>query len=591
MSLRTQALNSGPAATPLPVLGYAAPDEDEPRSPVPPTLRPYQVEAIAAVEKLTKYQERVATIVGMATGLGKTAIACQVLKNRGPRGLVLVHRDELVRQTVTTLETFMPDCFPGVVQAEDDEWDADWVVASVQSLRERRLRRWHPGHFRTVVVDEAHHGRALTYERILEHLRAPLVLGLTATPYRGDKQSLEPMFKDNICYSYAAPEGIQDGWLVDPKGYRPGTDVLLDGVRSRGGDFVEGELSAVVDTPGRNRIGVEAWRKYAMGMRTVAFCASVDHAHHLAFEFRQRGIAAVAISGATPRLDRRAHLDAFRSGELKVICNCMVLTEGYDETSIECILMARPTQSLGLWTQMVGRGLRTHPGKTGLLLIDLADTTNKHKLVGLHTLVGSKVPLRDGVTLRGAIAEEESGADTWVAYARRLRKVTEEVGQMWVAAGKQAVRAGGAPELDWREMAQEFEALRDFEGGPSGILNPSSEAQQKALRGFGWPAEVAASLNKREASMALSRFKAAHQGWIRDRIPMLALTLGEPEQRVHDQLLGERTEAEGDRRGLWQLTPASERQIRFLQYRRLPDIPGLTMGEASLLIDHLKQAE
>ncbi|MGH7692968.1 MAG: DEAD/DEAH box helicase family protein, partial [Candidatus Dormibacteria bacterium] len=168
MSLRTQALNSGPAATPLPVLGYAAPDEDEPRSPVPPTLRPYQVEAIAAVEKLTKYQERVATIVGMATGLGKTAIACQVLKNRGPRGLVLVHRDELVRQTVTTLETFMPDCFPGVVQAEDDEWDADWVVASVQSLRERRLRRWHPGHFRTVVVDEAHHGRALTYERILE---------------------------------------------------------------------------------------------------------------------------------------------------------------------------------------------------------------------------------------------------------------------------------------------------------------------------------------------------------------------------------------------------------------------------------------
>lgn len=556
-----------------------------------PELRPYQLEAVAAVEQLTKYQPRVATIIEAATGIGKTVIATTVLQHRGPKGLILVHRDELVRQTVSTLERVMTDCFPGVVQAEDDEWDADWVVASVQSLREKRLRRWHPGHFQTIVVDECQHVRSPTYERILEHLRAPLVLGLTATPYRGDKQSLEPMFRDGICYSYAAPQAIQDGWLVDPRGFRPGTDVLLDEVHSRGGDFVEGELSVVVDTPGRNRVAVAAWRKLAADRRTVAFCASVEHSHHLAEAFRQQGVEALAISGETPRQERRTYLEDFRSGTLKVICNCQVLTEGYDETAIECILMARPTQSLGLWTQMVGRGLRTHPGKVDLVLIDLADTTSRHKLVGLHTLVGHQRPLREGMSLREAVADQERQRDPWLIYARRLRSATEVVDDLCVAAARKAVGAGEAPELDWREMMQEIAALRDFNGGPDDLAPPASEAQCKALRGFGWPQEAAGGLSRGEASMALSRLQAAHQGWIRDRIPMLALVLGRAEQQVHDQLLGKRTGEEGDRRGLWQLTPASEPQLRLLRYRRLPEIPGLTMGEASLLIDSVKHQE
>ena len=554
-------------------------------------LRDYQQRAVQAVHHLTKYEPRCGTVIEQATGLGKTVVACQILKDRGPRGLILVHRDELVRQSVLTLSRMLPrDNPPGIVQAEEDEWDCDWVVASVQSLRERRLRRWKPGHFQTVVVDECHHATAPTYQRVINYLEAPLTLGLSATPYRGDKLSIAPMFPQGICYSYAAPDGIKDGWLVDPKGWRPGTDILLDGVHTRGGDFVEGELSTLVDTPARNKIAVKSWHKLAEGRRTLCFTVDVAHARHLAELFQDDGVAAAYISGETPRSERREILQKFRDGEIKALCNCMVLTEGYDETRIEAILIARPTKSLGLWTQMVGRGLRTSPGKTDLVIIDLADTTTKHKLVGMHTLVGLKRPLSEGTSLRQAVEHVEAQSNPWINAASRLRPDTEEIGSLWISSAKRAAEAGERPDTEWQEMFDQITQLREFEGTDSAPLySGASEYQVRALQGFGWPQEMAQQLNKAEASQVLDRVASMQKAWITERIPMLSILLNREEQAVYDQLLGKRDpNQQDDHRGLWQIQPMSDGQQKFLRYRRMPDISGMTKGEASLLIDKIK---
>lgn len=556
-------------------------------------LRDYQQQAVAAVHAITKYEPRCGTVIEQATGLGKTVVACQILKDRGPRGLILVHRDELVRQSVLTLSRMLPrDNPPGIVQAEEDEWDCDWVVASVQSLRERRLRRWKPGHFQTVVVDECHHAAAPTYQRVINYLEAPLVLGLSATPYRGDKLSIAPMFPQGVCYSYAAPEGIKDGWLVDPHGWRPGTDILLDSVHTRGGDFVEGELSTLVDTPARNRIAVKSWHKLAEGRRTLCFTVNVDHAKHLAELFQDDGVPAAYVSGETPRHERRGILQRFSSGEIKVLCNCMVLTEGYDETRIEAVLLCRPTKSLGLWTQMVGRGLRTSPGKTDLVIIDLADTTSKHKLIGMHSLVGLKRPLKDGMSLKGAVEQVEAESNPWINAASRLRPDTEEIGQLWISSARRAAEAGERPDTEWQEMFDQIIQLREFDGTEQAPLySQASEYQVRALQGFGWPQNEACQLNKAEASQVLDRIASMQKAWITERIPMLSILLDREEQAVYDQLLGKRDpNQQDDHRGLWQIQPISDGQQKFLRYRRLPEISGMTKGEASLLIDKLKGA-
>jgi superfamily II DNA or RNA helicase len=545
-------------------------------------LRPYQQEAIAAVIDACKAQSPAHPLLEMATGCGKTVIFCQIAKERRPRALILVHRDELVRQAVATLEWVWPEVLVGVVQADDDEYDADVVVASVQSLHSRRLHRWAPMEFKTIVVDEAHHSRAPTYERILDYLKAPCVLGVTATPYRGDRLALSTRF-DGVTYSYAAPQAISDGWLCDVKGYRIGTDVILDeNVPTRGGDFEVGALAAAIDNPQRNAVAVGAVRKYAMDRKVLAFTATVAHAEHLTATFQAAGIPADWVDGTMPRDHRRAKLKAFAQGEIKVLSNCAVLTEGYDETALDCILLARPTKSLGLWTQMVGRGLRTHPGKENLILLDLADTTRRHKLIGIHTLVGRDRPLRDGTTLTQAISGELELKEPWIVLAERLQHKTEEVEQLWITGATRAAKAGERPDDSWQEMLDEMLALRIFDESNSGISFPVTEPQLKVLTGFGWPAEAARQLTKQEASKVLDRMARVHKAWVTERVPMLAMVTGWDQGAVSDVLV--------DGKGLWKLHQATEGQVNLLRRRGIPAVPGLTKGEAKMLIDKLMGA-
>jgi hypothetical protein len=253
------------------------------------------------------------------------------------------------------------------------------------------LSRFQPEEFSIVVVDEAHHAVAPSYRRIFDHfgLFEPHVsrylIGFTATPRRGDKQGLGEVFEE-VCYARDMREMIVDRYLCPITGWRVDTDLSLDNVRVRHGDFIESQLARVVNMPLRNRLLVKAYRDFGPGRRTIVFCVDVAHAKDVHRAFADAGIRAAPVWGELSRDQRRSTLAAFSAGEIDVVTNCNVLTEGFDEPRVDCVIMARPTRSKLLYAQMVGRGTRLHAGKKDLIVIDVADNSRTHQLPGLHSL-------------------------------------------------------------------------------------------------------------------------------------------------------------------------------------------------------------
>jgi ATP-dependent helicase IRC3 len=182
------------------------------------------------------------------------------------------------------------------------------------------------------------------------------------------------------------------------------TGVSLDAVKIRHGDFVEDQLARVVNTPDRNRLLVQTYRELAAGRRAIVFCVDVAHAQAAQLAFTEAGIRAAAVWGALPKSERRATLARFSDGALDVVTNCYVLTEGFDEPRVDCVIMARPTRSKLLYAQMVGRGTRLHPEKSDLLVVDLADNSTTHQLPGIHSLFN--LPLNMNLRGRNALGVE-----------------------------------------------------------------------------------------------------------------------------------------------------------------------------------------
>jgi superfamily II DNA or RNA helicase len=268
-------------------------------------------------------------------------------------------------------------------------------------------------------VDEAHHATAASYRRVLDHFDvfAPdtrkLLVGFTATPKRGDGQGLDEVFED-ITFSKTLPQMIGAGYLAPVAGYRVETEVDLSGVRTRMGDYVSSQLADAVNVEERNRIVVEVHRRHLSGRPTLCFCVDVAHAEALAAAFRAAGVRCASVTGELDRAVRARTLEAFRRGDLKVVTNCMVLTEGYDEPSVAGIILARPTRSGLLYTQMIGRGTRLHPGKDDVTVIDIVDVTRDHKLVTLPSLFG----LAAEFDLEGRTTTQAQDAIRWVETHR-----------------------------------------------------------------------------------------------------------------------------------------------------------------------------
>ena len=459
------------------------------RNDVALTLRPYQVAAVQAALGAIDSDHH-SGLWAMPTGCGKTVAFVALAGRLRRRTLVLVHRDELIRQAEAKFRQMFPAAPIGIVQAERDEWDFNEdglapsvAIASVPSLHARRLTRIPRDRFGLVVVDEAHHAAAPSWQAILNYFRPGFILGVTATPERADGKGLRDRFGPRPLYSYPLRQAINDGWLARIRQYAVETSTCLDGVSRRCGDYAEGELGHAVNTPSRNRTIVEAYQKRGEGRRAVVFAVNVQHVQDLTAAFQEAGIKAAGVIGSMPRDERRELLKAFDAGRVPVLVNCEILTEGYDSPGIEVILMARPTQSRTFYIQAVGRGLRLAPGKKNLLVLDFVDNSRRHKLVTIMDLMG-------------AVKEQDAGGRDVIEVADEDRQEAERA----------ALIPSQRP-LKWRlKMVcpwPDIPALDGFVPTMTWQLRSATKKQIRFLRGFG--IEITRDLLRGEASHLINR--------------------------------------------------------------------------------------
>lgn len=354
-------------------------------------LRPYQQEALDAIVSFETTGIKKQLVV-LPTGAGKTVIFSHmpIIRPNSLPMLVLAHRSELLDQAKEKILFSNPNLVVEIEQAERRAGHVDVVVGSVATLGRNntpRIQQYPSDYFKTIVIDEAHHAAAPSYRRILDYFNPDFILGVTATPQRSDSTRLIDVFQE-IVYYKSIQDLIKDGWLSPLVGYRVKTNTDISGVEIQNGDFVQSQLEEKIDNPERNAHIVAAYRNLANSKKAVVFASGVRHAENLALSFRQASVDAQVIIGTTPREERETILRNFSLGLIKVIVNVGVLTEGFDEPSIEAIILAKPTRSALLYTQIVGRGTRLHPGKENCLIIDIADATKGKKPIGLPTLLG-----------------------------------------------------------------------------------------------------------------------------------------------------------------------------------------------------------
>ena len=354
-------------------------------------LRPYQQEALDAVNAFSdKGINR--QLVVLPTGAGKTVIFSHLpqTKNDSLPMLVLAHRAELLYQAKEKIGWSNPELDIQIEQADNVAGHCDVVVASVPTLgraESERILKYPKNYFKTIVIDEAHHAAAPTYRRILDYFNPSLLLGVTATPQRSDNTRLTDVF-DEIVYYKTIQDLIEDGYLCSLVGYRIKTETDISGVATNEGDYVASQLEDAIDTPERNAHIVAAYHSLVPESKAIVFCAGVKHANNLASSFSATQVPTEVILGDTSTQDREHILARFKSGKTRVLVNVGVLTEGFDEPSIQSIILARPTRSTLLYTQIVGRGTRLYEGKPHCTILDFVDTTKGKKPIGLPSLLG-----------------------------------------------------------------------------------------------------------------------------------------------------------------------------------------------------------
>jgi len=364
--------------------------------------REYQSEALDAVSEfwgngITRQ------LIALPTGCGKTVIFSLLAKERNVRTLVLAHTEELITQAVSKFKVVWPEVDIGVVKAKSDEVSAHVVVASIQTAsKSKRLKKLKEQNFGLLIIDEAHHATAKSYKKVIEELGFlnddlnKLLVGVTATPKRGDGIGLKSVFQE-IVFERSMHTMIRSGYLSPIIGKQVFTKVELSKVGMSKGDFIASELSKIVNTLERNRLIVENYTEYASERKkALAFCVDVQHAKDLAQAFQKQGFTAEAVYGSMRDEERAEVLSGFSKGKYSILTNCQLLTEGFDEPSIDCVVMGRPTQSTSLFTQMVGRGSRIFPLKKDCLILDFTDNATKHNLCTYRdTLDGEKTSLFD----------------------------------------------------------------------------------------------------------------------------------------------------------------------------------------------------
>lgn len=465
-------------------------------------LRPYQQEAKTAVFREWE-QGHKKTLLVLPTGTGKTIVFAKITEEcvrNGGRVLILAHRGELLEQAADKLEkaTGLKSAVEKAEQSSLNSWYRV-TVGSVQSLmREKRLAQFSPDHFTTIIIDEAHHCISDSYQRVLEHFDSADVLGVTATPDRGDMKNLGQYF-ESLAYEYTLPAAIRDGYLSPIKALTVPLTLDLSSVSIQAGDFKASEIGTALD-PYLEQIAAEM-EKYCKERKTVVFLPLVKTSQKFRDILLSHGFSAAEVNGNSE--DRTEILKDFENGKYNVLCNSMLLTEGWDCPDVDCVVVLRPTKVRSLYCQMVGRGTRLAPGKDHLLLLDFLWHTERHELCHPANLIcenaeTAKQMTEDLCANAGCPAdiEEAAKAAESEVVAQREEALAKQLSEM-----RKRKRKLVDP-LQF-EMSIQAEDLSGYVPSFGWEMAPASSKQISALEKFGiFPDEID---NAGKASLLLDR--------------------------------------------------------------------------------------
>lgn len=447
-------------------------------------LRPYQEEARSKVQQEWK-EGRKRTLLVLPTGCGKTIVFSKIIEDRvkmGERVLVLAHRSELLEQASDKLMTATG--LGTALEKAENTSIGSWfrvVVGSVQTMqREKRLSKFPSNHFDTIIIDEAHHAISDGYQRVLEHFGEANVLGVTATPDRGDMRNLGSYF-DSLAYEYPLVDAIKSGYLSKITAITIPLELDLSTVSQQAGDFKASEIGTALD-PYLDQIADEMV-KQCKDRKTVVFLPLVKTSQKFRDILNAKGFKAAEVNGESK--DRAEILEDFDKDKYNVLCNSMLLTEGWDCPTVDCVVVLRPTKVRALYSQMVGRGTRLAPGKENLLLLDFLWHTERHELCRPAHLIASSPEVAKKMT-------ENMAEDTEVEFS--LLDAEEQASKDVVVEREEALAKQLAEQRKKKrklvdplqfEMSIQAEDLAEYVPSFGWEMAPPSEKQLKALEKFG----------------------------------------------------------------------------------------------------------
>lgn len=464
-------------------------------------LRPYQEEGRIAVHSEWD-GGHLKTMAVYPTGTGKTVLFSAIVNDQvqnGGRALILAHRGELLTQAADKLKK-VTGLEAALEKAESSSLGSplNVTVGSIQSLAQpKRLERFSRDYFTDIIVDEAHHVLSDRYMRVLEHFRDARILGVTATPDRGDKKELGRFF-DSQAYEYTMRQAIREGYLVPILAQMIPLQVDLTDVGMSNGDFAAGDLGIALE-PYLEKIA-EEMTHYCADRKTVVFLPLVATSQKFCRMLNDAGFRACEINGNSP--DRQQILSDFAAGKYNVLCNSMLLTEGWDQPDVDCIVVLRPTRVRGLYQQMVGRGTRLFPGKENLLLLDFLFLSDRHDLCHPSALVSQSQDIADKMNDR--LQNGDGMYDLMEAEEQAERDVLAEREKALAAElAMQRKRKGGLVDPLQYILSIEDEALSAYTPTFAWEMGPASQKQLAYLEKLGIAPESVRNMGM--ASMLIER--------------------------------------------------------------------------------------
>ncbi|WP_299055663.1 DEAD/DEAH box helicase [uncultured Eubacterium sp.] len=445
-------------------------------------LRPYQKESMESV--FEQWEEVDKTLLVLPTGCGKTIVFAKITEQcvkGGKRVLILAHRGELLEQAADKIaKTTGLGC--ATEKAEQSSLNTWYriVVGSVQTLmREKRLNQFDRDYFDVIIIDEAHHCISDSYQKVLQYFSNAKVLGVTATPDRGDMKNLGSYF-ESLAYEYSLPKAIKEGYLCPIKAQTIPLKLDLSGVSQQAGDFKTSDIDTALD-PYLFQIGDEM-RKYCTNRKTVVFLPLVKTSQKFTHILNELGFRAVEVNGGSD--DRAEVLQDFESGKYNVLCNSMLLTEGWDCPSVDCVVVLRPTKVRALYSQMVGRGTRLCEGKKELLLLDFLWHSERHELCHPAHLISENEEVAKQITKN--IAEAGCPIDLEEAEVKAQEDVVAQREEA-LAEQLQKMRNRKRKLVDplQFEMSIQAEDLTNYVPAFGWEMGPATDKQIKTLEKLG----------------------------------------------------------------------------------------------------------